>query len=279
VKKWFKHGCTPYGNVRVNIKNYIPRKTGEYEEEKRMGIKKKLGLGVASAALGISLVGGGTWAAFNDVETLDGNNITTGILDLGINPDSELVSLDKLAPGDKIARSFKVANNGNVDIKEVLLDINSSGWTDVDHHETGVTNTQKEFLSQFKVNMFAADAFDFDDLGGGEDLLSGITPTGKDDQGNTFISLWDLEQQATGDYDITNGTGLPNGTADEDGKDFDKIWLAIEFVDKDLKDDNGEQHQNKYQGESADIEFVFEALQRDGVERVNGDTGNSGETE
>ncbi|WP_267490480.1 TasA family protein [Bacillus licheniformis] len=30
-----------------------------------MGTKKKLGLGVASAALGLALVGGGTWAAFN----------------------------------------------------------------------------------------------------------------------------------------------------------------------------------------------------------------------
>ncbi|MCY7833658.1 CalY family protein, partial [Bacillus spizizenii] len=28
-----------------------------------MGMKKKLSLGVASAALGLALVGGGTWAA------------------------------------------------------------------------------------------------------------------------------------------------------------------------------------------------------------------------
>jgi len=244
-----------------------------------MGIKKKLGLGVASAALGLSLVGGGTWAAFNDVETLDNNKITAGVLDLGINPASELISLDKLVPGDQVARTFTISNKGNVDIKEVLLDINSSGWTDVDHHKTGVTNTQKEFLSQFKVNMFASEAFDFDNLNNGKDLLDGITGTGKDDQGNTYISLWDLEQQADGNYGITRGTGLPNGTTDSDGKDFDKIWLAIEFVNKDLKDANGEQHQNKYQGESADIEFVFEAIQRDGAERVNGDTGNSGATE
>ncbi|MCM3585495.1 CalY family protein [Mesobacillus maritimus] len=244
-----------------------------------MGIKKKLGLGVASAALGLSLVGGGTWAAFNDVETLDKNNITAGILDLGINPDSELISLDKLVPGDQIARSFKIANNGNVDIKQVLLDLNVSGWEDVDHHGTGVKNTEKDFLSQFKVNMFAADAFNFSDFGGGTNLLGGITGTGKDDQGKSYISLYDLVQQADGTYDITNGTGLPNGTADEDGKDFDKIWLAIEFVNKDLKDANGEQHQNKFQDETANIEFVFEAIQRDGVTRVNGDTGNSGATE
>nr|WP_144924804.1 TasA family protein [Paenibacillus bovis] len=240
-----------------------------------MSIKKKLGLGVASAALGLSLVGGGTWAAFNDVERLTDNSIQAGILDLGINPDSELISLEKLVPGDRIARSFKLANNGNVDIKEVLMELKVSGWEDVDHHGTGDTNTLKDFLSQFEVKMFAADAFDFDDLGGGTDLLSEITGTGKDDQGNSFISLWDLQQQADGTYDITNGSGLPNGTVDEDGKDFDKIWLAIEFVNKDLKDANGEQYQNKFQDERADLEFVFEAIQRDGVERVNGDTGNA----
>ena len=31
-----------------------------------MGIKQKLGLGVASAALGVALVGGGTYAYFSD---------------------------------------------------------------------------------------------------------------------------------------------------------------------------------------------------------------------
>ena len=34
-----------------------------------MSLKKKLGLGIATAALGMSLVGGGTYAYFNDVET------------------------------------------------------------------------------------------------------------------------------------------------------------------------------------------------------------------
>ncbi|MCL6570669.1 MAG: M73 family metallopeptidase, partial [Bacillus sp. (in: Bacteria)] len=32
-----------------------------------MSIKRKLGMGAASAALGLSLIGGGTWAAFNDM--------------------------------------------------------------------------------------------------------------------------------------------------------------------------------------------------------------------
>ena len=48
-----------------------------------MGIKKKLGLGVASAALGLSLIGGGTWAAFNDAATIN-NHFAAGTLDLEV---------------------------------------------------------------------------------------------------------------------------------------------------------------------------------------------------
>lgn len=243
-----------------------------------MGIKKKLGLGVASAALGLSLVGGGTWAAFNDVETVD-HSITAGVLDLRVSKEARnVIDLDKMVPGDKIKRNFNISNWGNVDIKEVLLDINSSDWVDKATKDgEGLGNTKEDFLSQFKVTMFGADVWDFDSVSGGTDLLSKITPTGTDAQGNKYVSLADLEKQADGTYDITHGSGLPNGTKDVDGHDFDKIWLAIEFVDKDLKDANGEQLQNKYQGETASIEFVFEAKQRDGVERDNNaEDGNSG---
>jgi spore coat-associated protein N len=241
-----------------------------------MGIKTKLGLGVATAALGLSLVGGGTWAAFNDVKTLNDNHITTGVLKLGLDPATKLISLDKLVPGDKIARNFKISNVGNVDIKQVLMNIGTSGWSNV-----GDTNSEQEFLSQFKVYMFAADAWDFNSVGGGKDLLTGITPTGTDAQGHSYISLWDLKQQATGNYDITRGTGLPNGTIDADGKDFDKIYLGIEFVNKDLKDPaTGLQLQNKYEGETDNISFTLEATQRDGVSNVvNGGSGDSGATE
>ena len=50
-----------------------------------MGTKKKLGLGVASAALGLALVGGGTWAAFNDIETTQAT-YAAGTLDLNQSP-------------------------------------------------------------------------------------------------------------------------------------------------------------------------------------------------
>ena len=44
-----------------------------------MGIKKKLGLGVGAAALGLSLIGGGTFAYFNDTSTIH-NGFQSGTL-------------------------------------------------------------------------------------------------------------------------------------------------------------------------------------------------------
>ena len=59
-----------------------------------MGLKKKLGLGVASMALGASLIGGGTFAYFNDTETASGNTFAAGTIDL--QPDA--ISSSKLKP-------------------------------------------------------------------------------------------------------------------------------------------------------------------------------------
>lgn len=60
-----------------------------------MGTKKKLGLGVASAALGLALVGGGTWAAFNDIETTQAT-YAAGTLDLNAKDTSARVNLSNL---------------------------------------------------------------------------------------------------------------------------------------------------------------------------------------
>ena len=50
-----------------------------------MSLKKKLGLGIASAVLGISLIGGGTFAYFSDTE-VSNNTFAAGTLDLAVNP-------------------------------------------------------------------------------------------------------------------------------------------------------------------------------------------------
>src|SRR5690606_23821899 len=84
-----------------------------------MSIKKKLGLGLASAALGLSLVGGGTFAYFNDVEATN-NTFAAGTLDLAVNPTT-IIDVSNIKPGDWMPRTFQLENNGTLDISSVIL--------------------------------------------------------------------------------------------------------------------------------------------------------------
>ena len=84
-----------------------------------MTIKKRLITGMATAAIGLSLIGGGTYAYFNDTEVTN-NTFANGMLDLGINKES-IIKIGDLVPGDTVLGSFELTNDGNVDMKEVIL--------------------------------------------------------------------------------------------------------------------------------------------------------------
>lgn len=84
-----------------------------------MGIKKTLGLGVASAALGLSLIGGGTFAYFSDTAQSTAT-FAAGTLDLTSDP-SVIVDIPNLKPGDTVLRSFKLKNSGSLDIGSIKL--------------------------------------------------------------------------------------------------------------------------------------------------------------
>ncbi|MNC34899.1 Spore coat-associated protein N precursor [compost metagenome] len=84
-----------------------------------MGIKKTLGLGIASAALGLSLVGGGTFAYFSDTATSTAT-FAAGTLDLNSDP-SVIVDIENLKPGDTVTKTFKLKNDGTLDIGSILL--------------------------------------------------------------------------------------------------------------------------------------------------------------
>ncbi|KAB2336089.1 spore coat protein [Cytobacillus depressus] len=233
-----------------------------------MSIKKKLGLGVASAALGLSLIGGGTWAAFNDIETMT-NSFTAGVLDLGIDGAATgQINVSKLVPGDKIKRTFKITNNGNVDIDKVYLTTVANftqGARGADGAVPGNSNPN-DFLKQFKITVYKAD---------GTDLLKNITT--QTTVGNqTYKSLYDFAEATKSGtkFNITTGNGLPNKPAsdptspDFDGIDADEITMELEFFDDQSKT-NGEYNQNKYMGNGVVLDFTFEATQKQGVERTN----------
>jgi spore coat-associated protein N len=118
-----------------------------------MSLKRKLGLGMASAALGLSLVGGGTFAYFNDTASIN-NKFASGTLDLAVLPYSGTYpinfDLSNLKPGDSVIRHFKLDNIGTLAIKNVWMNMtadaaNFSG-------QNGVT--MEQFLDQFEVDIF-----------------------------------------------------------------------------------------------------------------------------
>jgi len=82
-----------------------------------MNIKKQMGLGIMSAALGIMLIAGGTFAFFSDSETSN-NTFAAGTLDLEMEPTA-LIDLDNMKPGDSMIRDFELRNNGTLDMSKV----------------------------------------------------------------------------------------------------------------------------------------------------------------
>ncbi|MDC3413624.1 CalY family protein [Aquibacillus sp. 3ASR75-11] len=248
-----------------------------------MSIKKKLGLGVASAALGLSLVGGGTWAAFNDVETLD-NSFAAGTLDLGLSAgNTELLNFDlsNLKPGDQMLRSFKLSNDGSLAIKEVWMDVAQSNFLNgtnefVDEH--GQTdNDALAFLDQFKVEILRT-GVEGGNLGAPFDIInSGDNVTLRDlVEGTNLPSGGEFETGANGNVTRINLAPTNTQSPDYNGlpadpRDYEVVEIKISMIDDQTRITDTESPayneftQNKYQGDSIDLNLEFEATQWEGL--------------
>ena len=224
-----------------------------------MGIKKKLGLGVGAAALGLSLIGGGTLAYFNDTATVN-NQFAAGTLNLDVQKDPESAvnfDLRNLKPGDNATRYFILSNGGSLSIKDVLMDVGASEFLDgmVAKGKTSDSNVN-QYLSQFKVDFFRVQNPD----------ISNISAwPAKADLVIHDVSLADL---VAGTYTGINpsyvsGTKLNISPTGLQVGDKDGVAIKITFVD------NG--NQNIYQGDSAKVAFNLTAEQEAGVEvKTNG---------
>ncbi|WP_129689896.1 TasA family protein [Gottfriedia acidiceleris] len=187
-----------------------------------MGFTQKITKGVMTAALGMSLIGGGTFAYFNDAVDTQ-NTFAAGTLDLGMNPNA-VVNISDIKPGDQIYREFTLENNGTLQIGKVLLD---TKYTVED-----VKSDNKEDLAKnIKVTI----------------MYNTSSAT------NTVVetTLYDLQNQQP---DITAiDTGL--GYTKQDGivpGDKEKIFVLFEFID------NGE-NQNEFQGDKLLVNWKFNA--------------------
>lgn len=195
-----------------------------------MNLKKKLAMGIATGALAVSLIGGGTYAYFSDVAISENNTFAAGTLDLAVNPET-IINVSNLKPGDWMNRTFHLENNGTLDISKVLL-------------TTEYTETVEGFGEHILVDFLRND--DKDGLLGNSNVIT--TKTLKE---LTAMSPDAVENKTT--LQLWEGSGLNAG-------DNDKFYVKFRFKD------NG-QDQNAYQNASLSLTWKFNAEQTAGQSR------------
>ncbi|WP_421103181.1 TasA family protein, partial [Sporosarcina psychrophila] len=87
-----------------------------------MGIKTKLGMGIATGVLAVSMIGGGTYAYFND-EEFNNSTFSAGTLDINVagkDAANAIIDVGTMKPGDTMTRTFKLNNTGSLDVSKVL---------------------------------------------------------------------------------------------------------------------------------------------------------------
>ncbi|MGX5634120.1 TasA family protein [Bacillus thuringiensis] len=197
-----------------------------------MSFKKKLGVGVISAALGLSFIGGGTYAYFSD-QVVTNNTFTAGTLDLAMQPTTSL-DLNQLKPGDKILKKFNLKNSGTLDIQDVVMKI------DYTVNDALKNNQADDFGKHIKVQFL----WDWDPAKSPvyETTLAELKEQGSEMVSKkVFASKW------------TESRGLQPGKMD---------WFWIKFI----FEDNGK-NQNMFQGDSIALKMEFQANQTAGRER------------
>ncbi|MFL8939029.1 CalY family protein [Rossellomorea oryzaecorticis] len=198
-----------------------------------MGIKQKLGLGVASAALGLALVGGGTYAYFSD--SVDTNaTFAAGTLDLNAAP-TEIINVSNIKPGDTMLRSFQLKNDGSLGIDSIKL---ATSYTVSDANgNNGNDDLGDHIRVNFLINADKLDAPIF------STTLSDLQSMSPDVIEGHIFSPW---------FERIGGN-LASGTSDT-------LYVQYEFVDSGTE-------QNQFQGDSLQLKWTFEGKQGEGVAR------------
>src|SRR5699024_3121238 len=192
-----------------------------------MNFKAKLGSAIMAGVLGISLIGGGTYAYFSDTVTTH-NTFAAGTLDLSVEPEV-VVEVDNMKPGDRIVRDFELQNNGTLNIQTVSLD---TDYTVID----AAGDNKQDFGEHIKVS-FLYNAHQMNEV---------VYET-------SLAELKNMKPEA-----ITNKVFdevLENGGL-EVGESHDLV-VMFEFVDN-------EKDQNEFQGDKIELAWTFIAEQTDG---------------
>ncbi|WP_186576028.1 TasA family protein [Aquibacillus kalidii] len=192
-----------------------------------MNLTKKLGYALSSAALGLVLVTGGTFAYFSDTVKAE-NTFAAGTLDLALDPEV-IIDMENMVPGDSQFRTFYIENNGTIDIKEVLL---KTSYEVEDANNNNTDDFGKHIRINFLENVDKSEDYDYNDIIFSTTLydLQNMSP----DAVEKNIFGFEGEQ-----------SGLPAGTNDT-------MYVEFEFVDN-------EEDQNQFQGDTLKLDWTFEA--------------------
>ncbi|WAA10008.1 TasA family protein [Fervidibacillus albus] len=276
-----------------------------------MSFKRKLTTGAISATLGLALITGGTWAAFNDVENADAS-VEAGTLNLDLEKVGNqpfTFEVSNLKPGDSMERKIKFVNSGSLAIKEVLMAIEEVEFTDyipMDESDAGGKdldtwneNDVLEFLDQFKVSVMQVGAEggtnypvdiipesaeitlkDFY-LASGSVAGDSSKPASQEEINQARSKVWNTVDNRYIDAESNriNGSSVQNvnyAGVPVDPTDIDILKVKIEFMDNDERNPDGSFVQNKFQGDRADIVISFEATQWDGQEITDEDLNDDG---
>lgn len=197
-----------------------------------MSIKQKLAMGILTGGLAISMIGGGTYAYFNDVEVND-SKFAAGTLDINVagnDAANAIIDVTNIKPGDVMLRNFKLNNTGSLDVSKVILS-STYGVTDANNNNAGA-----DFGDHIKVKF--------------------LTNNDKRSPVIYETTLSDLTNKDVVDRDILGwilggeNDGLKATTSDD-------LTVLFEFVD------NG-QDQNVFQGDSLQLKWTFDAKQTGG---------------
>ncbi|MFD1928590.1 TasA family protein [Sporosarcina siberiensis] len=194
-----------------------------------MSLKKKLAMSIATGALAVSMIGGGTYAYFNDVET-SVNQFAAGTLDLTLNPET-IISVNKIKPGDWMDRTFALENTGSLDISKVLL---TTDYTE------SVAGFGEHIVVDFLRNEDKSGVLGLSNVITSKKLSELKSMTADAVENKTFFQLWE-------------GSGLEAG-------DTDNLYVKFRF-------NENNQDQNAYQNATLELKWKFDAKQTAGASK------------
>lgn len=200
-----------------------------------MSLKKKLAMGVATGALAVSMIGGGTYAYFSDTE-VNNSTFAAGTLDINVkgnDADNAIINVSNLKPGDTMLRTFKLNNTGSLDVSKVYLTSKYS-VTDANGNNNGA-----DFGDHIKVKFLV-----------------------NNDKRTEVVHETTLKELSKTDVTDRDLLGWILG-GENDGlkaKTSDTLSVMFEFVDN-------KQDQNVFQGDSLNLEWTFDAKQTSGSAR------------